>query len=246
MQQIVYNEDMKHYKIAIIDDNSNDLNHLQEIINQYDNYQGEKIAFNVNAFSHGLNFLDTFDDSYDAIFLDIDMPVIDGLEVARAIREKGSKVLIIFVTDYGSLAVDGYGVDALGFIVKPAKTNIVFENLDKMIKNITSRDEENKIIIKVKNGYQAITPSEVKYVEVNIHDVFFYTSNGEYKTRGVLKNIEKDFNPKKFVKCSSCFLINLDFVDSIEKNDVRIDGKRIKIARTRKKEFIEAFLNNYS
>ena len=60
-----------------------------------------------------------------------------------------------------------------------------------------------------------------------------------------LKNIEKEINNPKFVKCSSAYLVNLDYVDSIEKDDIRIDGKRIKIARTRKKEFIGAYLNNY-
>ena len=118
-------------------------------------------------------------------------------------------------------------------------------DLEKVIAKVQNETGEDKIVIRVKNGYRTVKVNSIKYIEVNTHDVFYYTSNETYRTREVLKDIEKNLNNPSFVKCSSSYLINLDYVDAIDKDDVRIDGKRIKIARTRKKEFLKAFLNKY-
>ena len=130
-------------------------------------------------------------------------------------------------------------------MVKPVKYEDVSRAIEKVIAKVQNETGEDKIVIRVKNGYRTVKVNSIKYIEVNTHDVFYYTVNETYRTREVLKDIEKNLNNPSFVKCSSSYLINLDYVDAIDKDDVRIDGKRIKIARTRKKEFLKAFLNKY-
>ena len=232
-------------KIAIIDDNDRDSDFLEESILRFVNAHKDEYAINIVKFNRGINFLEPFDDTYDAIFLDIDMPVISGMETAKRIRALGSQVNILFVTNYASLAIDGYGVGALDFVVKPVKDEDVARALTKLIEKINKESEEDKIVIKVKSGYRTVKIDSIKYIEVNTHDVYYYTTGETYRTRETLKDIEKNINSPKFVKCSSSYLINLDYVDAIDKDDVRIDGKRVKIARTRKKEFLAAFLDKY-
>ena len=152
---------------------------------------------------------------------------------------------IYFVTNYASLAIDGYGVGALDFVVKPIKDVDVSRAIEKLVDKINEESSVEKIVIRVKSGYRTIKVNTIKYIEVNTHDVYYYTTGEIYKTREALKDIEKSIHNPNFVKCSSSYLINLDFVDAIDKDDVRIDGKRIKIARTRKKEFLNAFLEKY-
>ena len=236
---------MKTVKLAIVDDNVNDVSRLKSLIEKYP-FSLHKFSVDIDVFNRGINFIDPFNDVYDAVFLDIDMPIMNGLEAADKIREKNSKMEIVFVTNYASLAVNGYGVNALGFVVKPVKEEDVTKVLNKLLLKLLKDENEEKIVVKIKSGYQTIRVNEIKYIEVNIHDVYYHTSSGTIKTRGVLKEIEKQLNPKKFVKCSNCFLVNLDYIDSIEKDDVKIDGIKLKISRTRKKEFIEAFLANYN
>lgn len=236
---------MKNIKIAIIDDKESDASFLKSFIDKYQESHKDNYCFQIINFDRGINFIDPFDGSFDIVFLDIDMPIMSGLETAKKIREFKSRMNIIFVTNYASLAVDGYGVDALGFIVKPVKENDVYFVLDKALDKIERESSDEKVIIKIKSGYQTIKTSSIKYIEVNVHDIFYHTLDGTFKTRGVLKQIEETFDKKKFVKASSCYLVNLDFIDSIEGDDIKIDGTRLKIARTRKKEFIEAFLANY-
>ena len=230
-------------KIALVDDNELDAKRLENAINMH--LEEIDVKGTVDIFTRAVNFLEDKRDVYDVIFLDIDMPFMSGMECAHKLREAGNKVPIIFETNYSSLAIDGYSVNALGFIVKPVKQIDVNDVLDKLLEKIKDEADDEKIIVKVKSGYQSIPLNEIKYIEVNTHDVFYYTSNETYRTREVLKDIEKNLNNPSFVKCSSSYLINLDYVDAIDKDDVRIDGKRIKIARTRKKEFLKAFLNKY-
>ena len=176
---------MHNLKIAIVDDKENDFLHLQELILNFHEKNKDLCNIHIDYFNRGINFVEPFDDTYDVAFLDIDMPVFSGLETAKKIREYKSKMIIVFVTNYASLAVDGYGVDAAGFIVKPAKEIDVNLVMEKILKIKEDKMNESKVVIKVKNGYQTIKPSEIKFIEVNIHDVYFYTTNGVFKTRGV-------------------------------------------------------------
>ena len=232
-------------KLAIVDDNEKDSSLLNESILRFNEEHKDSFSIHVTTFNRGINFIEPFDDTFNAVFLDIDMPVMNGLETAKKIRELGSEMNIFFVTNYASLAIDGYGVGALDFVVKPVKYEDVERALNKLINKIHDESDEEKIVIRVKSGYRTIKVNSIKYIEVNTHDVFYYTTGETYKTREALKDIEKMINNPNFVKCSSSYLINLDYVDAIDKDDVRIDGKRIKIARTRKKEFLNAFLEKY-
>ena len=236
---------MLNLKIAIVDDNENDSSLLREAIAKFNEAHKGLVNIAVECFSRGILFVEPFNETFDAVFLDIDMPVMNGLETAKKIRELGSDMNILFVTNYASLAIDCYGGDALDFVVKPVKYEDVSRAIEKVIAKVQNETGEDKIVIRVKNGYRTVKVNSIKYIEVNTHDVFYYTSNETYRTREVLKDIEKNLNNPSFVKCSSSYLINLDYVDAIDKDDVRIDGKRIKIARTRKKEFLKAFLNKY-
>lgn len=235
---------MRNIKVAIIDDKVLDSDRLLSLLNNYfDNSQDYSIQTKV--FATAFQFLDEFSNNYDLLFLDINMPQMNGLELANKIREINNNIALIFVTNYASLAIDGYGVDALGFIVKPVKQIELNKVIDKFLKRFEENIADRKLVIKIKSGYQTLYLSQIKYIEVNVHDIFIYTTQGTFKTRGTLKLIEKELSSPKIEKCSNCFLINLDYVESIMKDDIIIDGKRIKIARNRKKDFLDAFVNYY-
>lgn len=235
---------MRNIKVAIIDDKVLDSDRLLNLLNNYfDNSQDYSIQAKV--FATAFQFLDEFSNNYDLLFLDINMPQMNGLELANKIREINNNIALIFVTNYASLAIDGYGVDALGFIVKPVKQIELNKVVDKFLKRFEENIADRKLVIKIKSGYQTLYLSQIKYIEVNVHDIFIYTTQGTFKTRGTLKLIEKELSSPKIEKCSNCFLINLDYVESIMKDDIIIDGKRIKIARNRKKDFLDAFVNYY-
>ena len=231
-------------KIALVDDNELDAKRLENAINMH--LEEIDVKGTVDIFTRAVNFLEDKREVYDVIFLDIDMPFMSGMECAHKLREAGNKVPIIFETNYSSLAIDGYSVNALGFIVKPVKQIDVNDVLDKLLEKIKDEADDEKIIVKVKSGYQSIPLNEIKYIEVNIHDLYYHCKNGTYQSRGVLKEIEKQLPNDKFVNCSNCYLVNLDYVDSILKNDVKIGDDLLKISKNKKKSFIQAYLRHYN
>ena len=231
-------------KIALVDDNELDAKRLENAINMH--LEEIDVKGTVDIFTRAVNFLEDKRDVYDVIFLDIDMPFMSGMECAHKLREAGNKVPIIFETNYSSLAIDGYSVNALGFIVKPVKQADVNDVLDKLLEKIKDEADDEKIIVKVKSGYQSIPLNEIKYIEVNIHDLYYHCKNGTYQSRGVLKEIEKQLPNEKFVNCSNCYLVNLDYVDSIVKNDAKIGDDLLKISKNKKKAFIQAYLRHFN
>lgn len=230
--------------IAIVDDNQDDRTRLSTYVSEYLNSIGEK--FTLSLYERGLNFLDDFKKLFNVVFLDIEMPVMNGLEVSKKLRELDANVSIIFVTNFGSLAINGYDVQALDFLVKPVKSLDVKECLKKVMANQKSEDGNKKIVVRIKHGYKALMASEIVYIEVRKHDLFFHCLNETCNSRGVLKDLENELNGLSFVKCSNCYLINLHYVDSLVGDQVLLPHQSLPISRAKKQEFKERFLKSIS
>ena len=228
-------------KIAIVDDKTSDAQRLVETISSSEVFHGEKPI--IDIYSRGLDFLDSASKLYDAVFLDIDMPVINGLETSEKLRKLDSKIDIVFVTNYASLAINGYSVSAIDFLVKPVTKAAVNSCLEKIVKHHSESGNE-KLVIKIKHGYKTISISDIYYIEVIVHDLTFHCSDGEFVTRMPMKEIEAKLS-RGFCKCSNSYLVNLSAVDSVIGDMVIVpNGDKLPIARSKKKKFIEAFVSH--
>lgn len=104
-------------KIALVDDQNDCAQHFKNLVARY--MEDSKEEIKLYRFDNGFDFLETYKGDYDVIFLDIEMPLIDGLEVAKKLREIDAAVPLIFVTVMAQLAIKGYEISAMDFIVKP-------------------------------------------------------------------------------------------------------------------------------
>lgn len=104
-------------KAAIVDDEQAARDLLQGYIKRYAAEHG--IGFDVSLFSDGLDFLASSKGGFDIVYMDIDMPDLDGMKTAEKLRAVDSSVVIVFVTNMMQFAVKGYEVGALDFLVKP-------------------------------------------------------------------------------------------------------------------------------
>ena len=105
-------------EIAIVEDQRQEADILKKLLSDYAATHDREFA--VEWFDEPKKFLDAFDGKFDLVFLDIQMPDINGMDVARKIRERDTDVIIVFVTNMIQYAVEGYSVQASDFIVKPA------------------------------------------------------------------------------------------------------------------------------
>ncbi len=106
--------------VAIVDDNKSETEALTSFLKQYGDECGEKLE--ITAFKSGFDFLDGYKAVYDVVFMDIEMPEMDGMSAARRLRQFDGDIAIIFVTNIAKYAIAGYEVGALDYFLKPPRS----------------------------------------------------------------------------------------------------------------------------
>lgn len=226
--------------IAIVDDVRSEAEYLASFVEQYGNENNEKIK--IARFKSGFDFLDGYKAVYDAVFLDIEMPDIDGMAAARKLREFDNDIIIIFVTNIAKYAIQGYSVGALDYLLKPPKYADI-----KMRMNIISKRKrlnDYSIVIPYQGGERKLTSGEIVYVESRGHDIIFHTDGDEILWKGTtLKRVESELTEHGFYRCNNCYLVNLRYCTEIKDNSVMVNGEELQISRARKKGFMVALVN---
>lgn len=226
-------------KIAIVENEDKDLNLYKEYIKQYQEETKEKIDFFI--FHNGVDILSDYPKSLDAIFMDIDMPLINGLQTSEKIRAIDDEVIIIFVTNLASYAIKGYKVHALDFLLKPIQYNDFKFEMDKIKRNST-RKNLNFILVPQKGSAIKVNFKDIPFIEIFHHDVIIHTLDKEYKFRGSLMEMEERLPKGVFFRINNYAIINLSYVKEISKEDVILQNKEnLPISRNRKKDFMDAF-----
>lgn len=201
------------------------------------------MLFAVEVFSNAVNFLKNYKSVYDIVFMDIEMPYMSGMEAAIKLREIDQTVLLLFVTNMSQYAVKGYEVDAINFLVKPvAYFNFALKMQKAIMKLESNRDRE--ILVRTKDGVIRLRTSKVQYVEISGHRIVYHTQEGTYEGYGTLKQVEERLAGTPFVRCNSCYLVNLQFVSKVTGWTVEVGNSMLQISHPKKKDFLNA-LNLY-
>ncbi len=225
-------------RIAVVEDQVREQEHLVQCLKELG--QQENLVIDIRTFSSGDAFLFNYHSDYDIVLMDIEMPGRDGLETARALRRMDSEVILIFVTALAQYAVQGYDVDAMGYIVKPVSRSELAIKLRRAIRRASDRSED-ALCIKTEDGLVVIRAADVCYVEVTGHYVTYHTPDGEIQEYITLKNAEKKLSKQPFVLCHRCCLVNLRYVTSITKENVWVGKTPLMMAQSRYKPFLQAY-----
>lgn len=173
--------------IGIIEDNEADRKQLEDLLQRYREETGFMIQ--VHAFQTGAQFLDEYHGKYDLLFMDIEMPGIDGMQTARELRRLDQTVGLIFTTNMAQYALQGYEVDAIDFVVKPVSYFTLKQKMDKARRILSARQEES-LLVKTENGIVRLAVSEITYVEKEKNYLLYHTGTGEIRERGTIKELK--------------------------------------------------------
>ena len=193
--------------IAIVDDERSDSSALKALVDTY--FQQNRQAYMIHVFNGALDFIRSTE-NHDIVFMDIRMDKLDGLEVARIMRKINTDSVLIFVTHMAQLAIKGYEVDALDFIVKPADQGSINYVLDKAMKRLEGVSNA-AFALKTSDGIVSLSTNDIIYVEVFDHNLVYHTTKGNYDIRGRLSDVMKRLDPKRFIMCNRSYVVNLRY-----------------------------------
>lgn len=222
-------------RFAIIDDEEHIRKQIRDLVERY--CAEKQIPVDCACYEEAVTFLQDYRADFDAVFLDIKMPGYNGLQAAEILRQTDKNVPLVFITNLKQYAIHGYSVDAMGFVVKPLVPYDFVVQMDKVMQRVTTR-KTNDITIKTATGFQRLSVMDVYYIEVIKHKLIFHTVFGDINGWGTLVSTEEMLPAQFFSRCNVCYLVNLHHVQSVDKDVVMVAGTPLKIARSRKKEFL--------
>lgn len=229
------------YRVAIVEDDPQDLQWLQQTLERYSHEKS--IQLSITSYQNAVVFLTNYQPHFDIIFMDIQMPYINGLEGAEKLRKIDSETLLIFTTNLGHLAVKGYGVNAFDFLVKPIHYESFCLKLDRAVHHLSMRSGK-KIIFTSAGTTMCLNIAAIYYVEVSDHQLIYHTETESYPSYGTMKKVREQLEPFGFCLCNNCYLVNLHFVSQVKNHIVFVGNSELQISHPRRKAFLEA-LNNY-
>lgn len=227
--------------VAILEDSQQDREILSSYIDRY-GIETEQ-TFKTTEFTNAVTFLTNYRPSYDIVFVDIQMPHLNGMEAANKLRELDSTVPIVFVTNMANYAIKGYSVNAVDFVVKPVSYYNFVVMMNKVLR--ISRSRAAEVVLKTDGGAVRVRTDDILCVEVMDHQVIYHTDGGDIAIWETLKTQENKLEDLGFARCNNYCLVNLKYVDKISGCILTIGDREIVISRTKKKEFMQKLVKYY-
>ncbi len=225
--------------IAIVEDDPRDLQRLEQLLTQALN--ARKMSCCIKAFDDADQFLFSYTPSYDIVFMDIMLGKgMNGMDAARRLRQIDCMVLLVFVTSMVQMAVEGYEVDALDFILKPVEQYSFGLKLNRILSRIGPGREA---FVQIHEGGRAVKlrVQLINYVQVDGHYVEYHSREGLFRQYMTLSAAEQGLNDPCFYRCNRSCLVNLRHVSDADAETCTVDGEKLPIARTQRERFHRAF-----
>lgn len=226
------------FKIAICEDDHADIMCLQEMLEQCGEKRGAE--YHIDTYQTGKELVSA-SEAYDVLFLDIDLPDINGIELATVIREKDVVVSIIYLTNYSDLHRFVLPVHPFAYLTKPISE-------DKLEKTMDDLEQYNRRLEKSKNiptiyfntmqGAVKLSVDEICYFEYMSKKVKIVTNEGEFFLKSSIREVYEQVEKYEFAYLHRAFIINMWRVRRVLSKDVKMDdGSIIPIAQRRYSEF---------
>ena len=211
-------------RIAICDDEVTEHEIMHEL---FDNYSQELTELEIVDYYQGKEMLE--EKEFDIIFMDIELPEDNGVDVAAKIKEKFPLTKIIFVSNYPKYVTQSYYIDAFQFLIKPLTQEIFNTELNRCVEQIKQGREI--IIRKAKEGNIALKKADIVYIEAQKRILTVYLQDGsKYQYYGRLIGEEKELGQDRFVRCHKSFIINLDYVRSFDYKNILTTAKKMNLS----------------
>ena len=228
-------------RVAICDDERNMLNFLCKRVEAEFKKHRQEVRV-VPFLSVNAMLSQNMENKFDVIFLDIIMPLLNGMETARELRQHDTAVKIIFLTTSPEFALESYEVKAQDYLLKPLNYERLAATLEECSRTI--QVEPPNFVLKTTYGYQKLYYYDIEFAEAQNKRVIFYLRSGRTaETTAPLYSFEEKLTDcNDFFKCHRSYLVYLPNVDHFNGNEIITkSGRSVPIARGYGKAFQEAY-----
>lgn len=230
---------MQEVRIALCDDDENVRSTLANLAARFSRETGAPL--NTYAFEDGESLLRSNTADYDVLFLDIQMPGLDGMQTARRLRSFNRDIRLVFVTDYEQYAIEGYEVQAFRFLKKPIRYEQFFEIMSKTIEGI--RQDRSRFSIKNRSGVHYVRSSHILYAETFRRHTLLHTAEEDIECSLSMSSLENELGTQ-FFRCHTAYLVNLKHVQHVASAEILLANReRIPLSKHRRAAFLQAAMN---
>lgn len=216
------------YRVAICDDSSADAAFVSVLLAQW--AKSRDLAVCAEQFSSAESFLFRYaeDKAFDILLLDIEMGAMDGVTMAKKVRQSNETVQIVFITGYSDYIAEGYEVAALHYLMKPVNRDKLFSVLDRAVEK--RKQEERCLNLEMSGEMVRIPFYEIRYLDVRQNYVTVHTKQ-EHTVKRSLNDFEKELDDR-FCRVGRSMILNLKYIQRVTKTEVRLsDGTVLPLPR---------------
>lgn len=239
------------YRIAITDDNPVDIKYISSVLERWADARrlsvrtgsdtllsapggsiNQKPDVYIQTFPSAEAFLFQYEENpaWDIILLDIELSGMDGVTMAKRLREKNSAAVIVFITGYSDYIAEGYDVSALHYLMKPVDPDRFMEVMDRAVERL--HREERLLTVKTADGLVRIPMGSVLFLEAARNYVTVHTEGrGDFVVRHKLGDFESGLD-RRFLRVGRSYIVNLTKLYRITRSELVFpDGTVLPLPR---------------
>lgn len=238
-------------KIAVIEDDPVHAELLEGYLQRWSAQRRTPVEVLHYSSAEGFLFAWETERDFDALFVDIQMRQMNGMEMAKLVRRKDEKIHIIFTTGVTDYILEGYEVEAMHYLLKPISEEKIGRCMDKVVQR---REDCRCILVHAKNEVCRLAVEQIDYIEARGHGCVIEVAvkeKGRLDTKLLevsesISELENRVGSWGFVRCHRSYLCGLANVHQIGKSDILFDsGSRIPVSRRLRREVNQAFIRHF-
>ncbi|MCI8929008.1 MAG: response regulator transcription factor [Lachnospiraceae bacterium] len=232
-----------NYKIAICDDSTADQNYIKDMTRCW--AAEGRYVLHIDTFVSAESFLFHYAEhkDYDILLLDIEMEGMDGISLAKKLRQENDQVQIVFVTGFPDFMAQGYEVSALHYLLKPLEEETLCRVLDRAAANLKKADRS--VIFTVDGEALRLDVREIMSAEALAHFCRINTLRGQFEVRQNFSELAEKLG-EGFIRTHRSYLVQVACIRRISKTEVILDNwEKVPLSRSNYHAVNQAFIRHF-
>lgn len=218
-------------RIAICDDNPQIIEQLTKYLNEFFRKSHLKTP-HIASFSNGEALLAS-STPYDIVFLDIEMPGLDGIYVGNKLKEANPKTIIIVITSFAEYLDEAMRFQVFRYLSKPIDKLRLFRNLKDALKVYNSQN--TKVAITTKEGVFSVSTSDIIFIETQMRKVIVHTTQKDYLSTQTMQEWFNTLSEPCFFHSHRSFIVNFAYVTDFDNSSIHLYNKQFTAYLTQRK-----------